>query len=115
MPSVKIVGNMIEWNRPTEIKAHIASGPDLSTAPAENDLPGVPTFTEGTETFTWTVADVPDQPQFACTITGHYQSMHGDIVVQTAGGGTASPGASPAASPAASPVASPAASASAAP
>ena len=94
---------------------HIASGPELSAAPPENDFLGVPTFTEGTETFTWTVADVPDQPQFACTITGHYQSMHGDIVVQTAGGGTASPGASPAASPAASPVASPAASASAAP
>lgn len=86
---------------------HIGSATELPAAPPENDLTGVDTFTEGTQSFTWTVTNLPDQPQFACTITGHYQTMNGDIVVQQPGGGTASPAASPGASPAASPSAAP--------
>jgi mono/diheme cytochrome c family protein/uncharacterized cupredoxin-like copper-binding protein len=63
---------------------HIGSATELADAPQENDLTGVATFQEGTQTFTWTVETVPDQPQFACTVLGHYSVMHGDIVVQTA-------------------------------
>jgi mono/diheme cytochrome c family protein/uncharacterized cupredoxin-like copper-binding protein len=81
---------------------HIGSATDLASAPPDTDLPGIATFESGTQTFIWTVENVPDQPQFACTVTGHYQTMHGDIVVLQPGGGTASPGASPAASPGAS-------------
>ncbi len=49
------------------------------------DLPGTPNFTEGTETFEW---QVPEDPaalegfQFACTVPGHYEPMHGDLIVQ---------------------------------
>ncbi len=32
IPRVKMVGNMIEWNSPTEIRAHIARGPFVATA-----------------------------------------------------------------------------------
>ena len=32
MPRVKIVGNMIEWNRPIRISDHIATGPCVSVA-----------------------------------------------------------------------------------
>ena len=32
MPSVKMVGNMIEWNSPTEISAHIATWPVATLA-----------------------------------------------------------------------------------
>ena len=52
---------------------------------ATADLPGTPNFVEGTETFEW---EVPEDPaeleglQFACTVPGHYEPMHGDIVVQ---------------------------------
>ena len=31
----------------------------------------------------------PDQPQFACTVPGHYPTMHGDFVVGHAGGSVA--------------------------
>jgi mono/diheme cytochrome c family protein len=73
-------------------------GPDdvLSTAPQDNDLPGVPTFTEGTETFQYTF-DTADTLKFGCTVLGHYGIMNGDFAL-VSGGGSASPGASPAAS-----------------
>lgn len=61
---------------------HIGSATELSTAPQENDLPGVATFTGSTQTFTYTFDNPPDQPQFACTVLGHYQTMHGDFVIQ---------------------------------
>jgi mono/diheme cytochrome c family protein len=80
---------------------HIGSATELSTAPENTDLPGVATFESGTQTFTYTVENLPDQPQFACTVIGHYQSMNGNIVVQQAGGGTASP--APSAGPSAAP------------
>jgi hypothetical protein len=70
---------------------HIGAEADLSAAPEQNDLPGVDTFTGGTQTFTYTVEELPDQPQFACTVPGHYQTMHGDLLVQE---GSGEPGSS---------------------
>jgi mono/diheme cytochrome c family protein len=103
---------------------HIGSESELAAAPGDNDLPGVDTFPppEGPQTFQYVVENVPDQPQFACTVPGHYTTMNGDFVIQEGAGapsgseepaGTAEPGASPAASPDASaaPAASPAPSA----
>ena len=52
---------------------------ELQAAGADADLPGTPVFVEGTEEFTWEVpTDVPAL-QFACTVPGHYNSMHGDF------------------------------------
>jgi mono/diheme cytochrome c family protein len=78
---------------------HIGTEDVLSTAPQDNDLPGVPTFTEGTETFTYTV-EGGDALKFGCTVLGHYSVMNGDLALVA--GGSASPGASPAASAVAS-------------
>lgn len=92
---------------------HIGSADELAAAPEQVDLPGVDTFTEGTQTFQWTVENLPDQPQFACTVPGHYSSMSGDFAV-VPGGGEGSPAASPGdagaggSPPAGSPAASPA-------
>ncbi|HWH36890.1 MAG TPA: c-type cytochrome [Candidatus Limnocylindrales bacterium] len=60
---------------------HIGSADELASAPQETDLPGTETFTGGTRTFVFTVEDMPDQPQFACTVPGHYTPMHGDFIV----------------------------------
>ena len=49
------------------------------------DLPGTPNFTEGTETFEWQVPEDAAELegfQFACTVPGHYEPMHGDLIVQ---------------------------------
>jgi mono/diheme cytochrome c family protein/uncharacterized cupredoxin-like copper-binding protein len=75
---------------------HLGSAGELSTAPEQNDLPGIDTFQSGTQTFTFTVDQLAaDSPQFACTVPGHYTTMHGDLVVQE---GSGEPAASPAAS-----------------
>jgi uncharacterized cupredoxin-like copper-binding protein/mono/diheme cytochrome c family protein len=56
---------------------------ELSTTTGNlTDAPGVPEFAEGTQTFTWTVPADASGLQFACTVPGHYATMHGDIVVQ---------------------------------
>jgi hypothetical protein len=70
--------------------------PEPLEANAVADLEGIPDFTEGTQTFDWQVPDEPDGLQYACTIPGHYQPMHGDFVTASGGGGggEASPGAS---------------------
>jgi mono/diheme cytochrome c family protein/uncharacterized cupredoxin-like copper-binding protein len=94
---------------------HIGSAPDLSAATETTDLPGIPPWPSGEQDFTWTVENTPDQPQFACTLAGHYTTMHGDFVLQQPGGAPGSPAPSAGATPPASPVASPAPSASAAP
>ncbi|CAN5631391.1 hypothetical protein BH23CHL7_BH23CHL7_15050 [soil metagenome] len=60
---------------------HIGSAQELASAPQEADLPGLGTFTGSTQTFVMTVEDMPDQPQFACTVPGHYQPMHGDLII----------------------------------
>jgi mono/diheme cytochrome c family protein len=75
---------------------HIAGATELETAPRENDLPGTPTFKEGTQEVTYTF-ESDAELQFACTVEGHYPSMHGDFAY-VSGGGSASPGVSPAAS-----------------
>jgi mono/diheme cytochrome c family protein len=88
---------------------HIGSAEELSTAPENVDLPGVDTFTESTQTYVHTFDSIPEQPQFACTVPGHYGGMNVDLIVQPADGAAPSPGASaPAESAApASPAASP--------
>ena len=42
------------------------------------DLPGIPTFASGTQELTYTF-ETTDPLQFACTLPGHYGSMHGDF------------------------------------
>lgn len=59
---------------------HIGPATQLSTAPENTDLPGVAPFPSGTQTFTWTAPSDLTGLQFACTVLGHYQSMHGDFV-----------------------------------
>jgi mono/diheme cytochrome c family protein/uncharacterized cupredoxin-like copper-binding protein len=78
---------------------HIGAATDLSTATENTDLPGVAPFPSGEQDFTWTVDNLPDQPQFACTLAGHYTTMHGDFVLQQPGGATAAPPVSPSAAP----------------
>jgi mono/diheme cytochrome c family protein len=97
---------------------YIGSADELAQAPAETDLPGIDPFTSeaGVQTFQWTVEDLPEQPQFACTVPGHYQTMSVDLIVSEqpnapgSPGTSPSPGESPGASPGASPGESPAAS-----
>jgi mono/diheme cytochrome c family protein len=93
---------------------YIGSAEELEQAPAETDLPGIDPFTseDGTQTFVWTVENLPENPQFACTVPGHYPTMNVDLILTTQPGTSpgASPGASPGTSPGASPGESPAAS-----
>lgn len=86
---------------------HIGAQGELSSAPQDTDLPGLPAMAGPTdETFTYTVDNLPDQPQFACTVPGHYPTMHADLVIVQAGSGGATPAAgSPA--PSAAPTTSP--------
>jgi mono/diheme cytochrome c family protein len=95
---------------------HIGSAADLSAATEPSDLPGLAAFANQTQTFTYTFDNIPDQPQFACTILGHYQAMHVDLIPQS-GGSSASPAASgaPAESTAPAPSAAPSAAPSPAP
>ncbi|MCY7418635.1 MAG: hypothetical protein LH650_09090 [Chloroflexi bacterium] len=63
-------------------------GPEAVLSKAMGDIPdgiGIPEFTgpDTTKTVTWTVpSDGTDAFQFACTVPGHYPSMHGDFVIQ---------------------------------
>ena len=45
-------------------------------------LPGVAPFESGTQQFTYTVTDATANLQFACTVPGHYGTMHGTFNVQ---------------------------------
>ena len=87
----------------------LGSATELATAPDPNPLPGVDSFdvTRSPQTFTYTFETVPDQPEFACTVPGHYQTMNGDLLVVPPGG---QPGPTPGGQPGASPATSPAAS-----
>jgi mono/diheme cytochrome c family protein len=69
---------------------HIGAATQLSSAPEHPDLPGVDTFPSGTQTFAYTVDALPEQPQFACTVPGHYSSMNGALTVIDAGGASSS-------------------------
>lgn len=51
---------------------------------AANDtagLPGLPQFDSGTQEFQYT-PDADGQLEFACTVPGHYPTMHGALTVQ---------------------------------
>lgn len=49
----------------------------------KDQLEGVPEFTSGTEQFEWTApTDTSTQLEFACTVPGHYASMHGSIIIE---------------------------------
>jgi mono/diheme cytochrome c family protein/uncharacterized cupredoxin-like copper-binding protein len=72
------------------------------------NLQGIPDFTEGTQTFDYTVPE-SDGLQFACTVPGHYPPMHGDLAIQAGGDAPAGePGASEAPAASGEPAASPA-------
>jgi uncharacterized cupredoxin-like copper-binding protein len=114
-----VPGETIEFQVKTDTLAHnfhIGSASDLSAAPEHNDLPGLDTFSGNTQNFIYTVPGDPSGLQFACTVPGHYQSMHVDLVAL--GGGSASPaasGASQSAAPSGSASAAPSAAPSPAP
>lgn len=58
-------------------------GPEdvVSQGNAQTDV-GIPSWPSGEQTLTWTVGDLGEMPQFACTVPGHYSAgMHGDIVI----------------------------------
>ena len=56
---------------------YIGAAADLS-ADSRGNLQGIAPFSSGTQNFTWTVP-ASGTLQFACTLPGHYSSMHGDI------------------------------------
>jgi mono/diheme cytochrome c family protein/uncharacterized cupredoxin-like copper-binding protein len=106
----EVINFKVDVNSAVAHNVHI-DGADLATAPEHNDLPGLDTFANSTQTFTWTVpADLGTDPQFACTVPGHYQSgMHVTLVPQQGGAssGSPAPSAAPAESAAPGPSAAP--------
>ena len=89
---------------------YIGPGAGLSTGDVSN-AQGVPAFSSGTQTFTYTVPAAADASlNFGCTLPGHYQSMNGTVDIQAAGGAPSSavPGSAAPGSPAPSAAASPA-------
>jgi mono/diheme cytochrome c family protein len=86
-----VQGETVEFQVTTNQVGHnfyIGTEDVLSTAPEAPDLPGIPTFSGATQSFTYTFTDVPDNLQFACVVPGHYSSMNGDFLVVPAGAGT---------------------------
>jgi uncharacterized cupredoxin-like copper-binding protein len=56
--------------------------PDVLSVPnAETDV-GHPTWQSGEQSVTWTVPEDAGDLQFACTVPGHYTTMHGTFVIQ---------------------------------
>ena len=53
----------------------------LNVPNAETDV-GHPVWQSGEQTVTWTVPADGGTLEFACTVPGHYTTMHGDIVIQ---------------------------------
>ena len=69
---------------------YIGDGTALAAGDTSN-AQGVPAFASGTKTLTYTVPTSTDGTlAFGCTLPGHYQSMHGDVVIQSGGGPAAS-------------------------
>jgi uncharacterized cupredoxin-like copper-binding protein len=58
----------------------IGTEEELSHPQATTDV-GIDTWTSGTRELTWPVPDDPGGLMFGCTVPGHFQLMHGDIVV----------------------------------
>jgi uncharacterized cupredoxin-like copper-binding protein/mono/diheme cytochrome c family protein len=70
---------------------YIGTADELQVPFGETDH-GIPAWSSGEQTLTWTVPEEPVEGlEFACTVPGHYLSMHGEIVF-------ANPTAAPAAS-----------------
>ncbi len=66
---------------------YIGPSEALQVPNAETEV-GIPTWQSGVETLTWTVPEEAIEGlEFACTVAGHYQPMHGDIVFGAAAGG----------------------------
>jgi uncharacterized cupredoxin-like copper-binding protein/mono/diheme cytochrome c family protein len=58
---------------------YIGTPEELQVPFGETDA-GIPTWQSGEQTLIWTAPETgADDLQFACTVPGHYQSMHGDI------------------------------------
>jgi uncharacterized cupredoxin-like copper-binding protein len=55
--------------------------PDRLAANDVADLPGVPVNQTGVQEFTWTATPDATGWEFACTVLGHYQFMHGTLVL----------------------------------
>lgn len=51
--------------------------PDKLSSNQTAGLSGIPDFTQGTKTLTYTVTADTANLQFACTLPGHYPTMHG--------------------------------------
>jgi mono/diheme cytochrome c family protein len=58
----------------------IGTPEELSVPGATTDA-GIPSWTSGVQTLTWTASG--EGLQFACTVPGHYSTMNGNIVVQS--------------------------------
>jgi uncharacterized cupredoxin-like copper-binding protein len=59
---------------------YIGTAQDLQSGNTQN-LKGVPQFNSGTQEFQYTFP-TSGSLQFACTVPGHYATMHGDFVLQ---------------------------------
>lgn len=63
---------------------YIGTSEELMVPSGTTDT-GIPTWQSGVQTLTWTVpapGEAPPDLEFACTVPGHYSTMHGDIVIQ---------------------------------
>ena len=68
--------------------------PDELMVPFGETQDGITTWSSGVQTYTWTVPEAGvDGLQFACTVPGHYQSMHGDFVIAAPADATGDGGA----------------------
>jgi uncharacterized cupredoxin-like copper-binding protein len=59
---------------------YIGTAQDLQSSNTQN-LKGIPQFNSGTKEFEYTFP-TSGALQFACTVPGHYTTMHGDFVIQ---------------------------------
>jgi uncharacterized cupredoxin-like copper-binding protein len=59
---------------------YIGTAQDLQSSNTQN-LKGIPQFNSGTQEFQYTFP-TSGSLQFACTVPGHYSTMHGDFVIQ---------------------------------
>jgi mono/diheme cytochrome c family protein len=86
VPQIEVVaGETIEFviDNTSNFDHNFWIGPaDVVSQPTTETEVGIPTWQSGVQTVTWTV-EAGDAPlQFACTVPGHYTTMHGDIVIQ---------------------------------
>ena len=88
MPSIAVkAGETVQFEvtNTANFSHNFFIGPEEELSTTTGDIPGgtgISEFTEGTQTVTWTVPADGSGLQFACTVPGHYGSMHGDFVIQ---------------------------------